>query len=131
MASLPRVLVVDDDPGVLQSLGLLLGDECEVKCCASPREALTLATQTPFDVVVVDFKMPVMTGAQFAAELKAAVANPPYCLMLTGTPDQVTRETPGASELVMVVAKPFEPGRLLRLVTQVGKLGLLRRTTAA
>lgn len=121
------MLVVDDDPGVLRSLELLLGEECEVTCCASPREAMGLAAGRPFDVVLVDFKMPGMSGAQFAAELKRAVTPPPYCLMLTGTPDAVTPDTPGAGDLVMVVAKPFEPARLLRLVAQVAKLGALRR----
>jgi hypothetical protein len=31
----------------------------------------------------------------------------------------------------MVLAKPFEPDRLLRMVTQVGRLGLIRRGAVA
>jgi hypothetical protein len=34
---------------------------------------------------------------------------------------------PGATDLVMVLAKPFDPARLLKLVLQVGRLGLSRR----
>ena len=35
----------------------------------------------------------------------------------------------GAADLVMVLAKPFEPRRLLNLVLQVGRLGMGRRPT--
>ncbi|MDP1918846.1 MAG: response regulator [Myxococcales bacterium] len=123
----PRVLVVDDDPGVLQSLKLLLEDDCEVTCSASPANALSLALTNQFDVIVTDFKMPQMTGSEFAQAVKQQVTPVPYMLLLTGTPQSVTHTTPGAQDLVMVLAKPFEPDRLLRIVTQVGRLGLIRR----
>ncbi|MDP3232988.1 MAG: response regulator [Myxococcales bacterium] len=123
----PRVLVVDDDPGVLQSLKLLLEDDCEVTCSASPTNALSLALTNQFDVIVTDYKMPQMTGSEFAQAVKQQVTPVPYMLLLTGTPQSVTHTTPGAQDLVMVLAKPFEPDRLLRIVTQVGRLGLIRR----
>ncbi|MBM4777382.1 MAG: response regulator [Archangiaceae bacterium] len=127
----PRVLVVDDDPGVLQSLKLLLEDDCEVTCEVSPVNALTLARSSPFDVIITDFKMPQMTGGEFARAVKEQVSPTPYLLMLTGTPQSVTHQTVGAQDLVMVLAKPFEPDRLLRMVTQVGRLGLIRRGATA
>ncbi|MCU0698815.1 MAG: response regulator [Myxococcaceae bacterium] len=127
----PRVLVVDDDPGVLHSLKLLLEDDCDVTCVDSPKTALTLATSQPFDVIVTDFKMPHMTGGEFAHAVKEQVKPAPYILMLTGTPQSVTHTTPGGQDLVMVLAKPFEPDRLLRMVTQVGRLGLIRRGVVA
>lgn len=123
----PRVLVVDDDPGVLESLRLLLSDDCKVTVCDSPRQALEVAVTQPFDVVITDYRMPHMTGAEFAHALKAKVQPTPYTLLLTGTPNEVKPHMPGAEDLVMVLAKPFEPGRLLKLVLQVGRLGVNRR----
>lgn len=123
----PRVLVVDDDPGVLESLDLLLGDDCAVTTCDSPKDALGVATRLPFDVIVTDYRMPHMTGAEFAFELKKRLNPTPYCLLLTGTPNEVKSTMPGATDLVMVLAKPFDPARLLKLVLQVGRLGLSRR----
>jgi CheY-like chemotaxis protein len=127
----PRVLIVDDDLSVLKSLELLLGDDCEVQCCSDPRLALDAARATVFDVIVTDYKMPHLTGGEFAAQVHRELSPPPYCLLLTGTPDVVKPSMPGASELVMVLAKPFDPERLLRLVLQVGRLGLTRRGVVA
>ncbi len=127
----PRVLVVDDDPGVLQSIELLLSDDCEVTVCDSPTRALELAAATPFDVIITDYRMPHMNGAEFAAALKARLGQVPYTLLLTGTPNEVKPHMPGASDLVMVLAKPFEPQRLLNMVLQVGRLGVNRRAPLA
>lgn len=126
----PRVLLVDDDPGVLESLKLLLCDDCEVTTSASPADALSLATSASYDVIVTDYRMPQMTGAEFAHALKERLSPVPYCLLLTGTPNEVKPSMPGASELVMVLAKPFDPERLLKLVLQVGRLGVNRRGAA-
>lgn len=127
----PRVLVVDDDPGVLQSLKLLLEDDCEVTCVASPSNALSLALTNQFDVIVTDFKMPQMTGTEFAHAVKERVTPAPSIIMLTGTPESVTHATPGSQDLVLVMAKPFDPARLLRMVVQVGRLGVQRRPGSA
>ena len=129
--SQPRVLVVDDDPGVLRSLELLLSDDCEVTVCDSPRDALEVAVKQPFDVVITDYRMPHMTGAEFAHALKTRLSPAPYTLLLTGTPNEVKPHMEGADSLVMVLAKPFEPSRLLKLVLQVGRLGMNRRPPPA
>jgi adenylate cyclase len=123
----PSVLIVDDDAGVLESLELLLGDDCEVVTSDSSVRALELATRLHFDVVVTDFRMPELNGAEFAAAIKSRIKPAPYMLMLTGTPQEVTQSLPGASELVMVLAKPFDPERMLRMVLQVGRLAVNRR----
>jgi len=127
----PRVLVVDDDPGGLQSLKVLVAGDCEDTVYDKPAEALTLALAGKFDVIVTDYRMPGMNGAEFAQALKARITPPPYTLLLTGTPNEVKPTMPGATDLVMVLAKPFDPERLLRLVLQVGRLGMNRRHAAA
>ncbi|MGV3625272.1 MAG: response regulator [Archangium sp.] len=123
----PSVLVVDDDRGVLESLELLLSDDCDVVVSDSASRALELATRLHFDVVVTDYRMPEMNGAEFTAALTARIKPSPYMLMLTGTPNEVKPGMPGAMDLVMVLAKPFDPARLLRMVLQVGRLAANRR----
>jgi two-component system response regulator AtoC len=61
-----RVLVVDDEPGLRQSLGLLLTDAgYTVTAEQDGRRALERATTEPFDLVLCDVRMPQMDGLTF------------------------------------------------------------------
>ncbi len=61
-----RVLIVDDEPGLRQSLGLLLGDAgYEVTAESDGRRALDRALAEPFDLVLCDVRMPRLGGIEF------------------------------------------------------------------
>src|SRR5947208_16118701 len=61
-----RVLVVDDEPGLRQSLGLLLADAgYEVAAEGNGTRALERALAESFDVVLCDVRMPGMDGLAF------------------------------------------------------------------
>jgi two-component system response regulator AtoC len=61
-----RVLVVDDEPGLRQSLGLLLSDAgYAVTAESDGRRALERALGEPFDLVLCDVRMPEMDGLTF------------------------------------------------------------------
>ena len=61
-----RVLVVDDEPGLRQSLGLLLGDAgYQVVGESDGRDALERALQEPFDLILCDVRMPQLGGLEF------------------------------------------------------------------
>ena len=61
-----RVLVVDDEPGLRQSLGLLLADAgYEVASEGNGTRALERALGESFDVVLCDVRMPGMDGLAF------------------------------------------------------------------
>ena len=70
-----RILIVDDDESILKSLRRLLtmtpctaGDvtfKLTVDIFSSPMDALEKAQGTPYDLVMSDYRMPVMNGVQF------------------------------------------------------------------
>jgi len=61
-----KVLVVDDEPGLRQSLGLLLSDAgYSVTAESDGRKALDRALAEPFDLVLCDVRMPEMDGLTF------------------------------------------------------------------
>ena len=61
-----RVLVVDDEPGLRQSLGLLLSDAgFEVAAESDGRRALERATAERFDIILCDVRMPELDGLAF------------------------------------------------------------------
>src|SRR5260370_42564539 len=74
-SSLPRVLVVDDDPGVLRAVRRVLGGEYELASASSPAEALAAAPVFDPDLAVLDVRMPEMDGFELMQRLKAARAD--------------------------------------------------------
>jgi two-component system response regulator AtoC len=66
-----RVLVVDDEPGLRQSLGLLLTDAgYAVTSEQDGKRALERATAEPFDLVLCDVRMPEMDGLTFLRQYR-------------------------------------------------------------
>ena len=70
-----RVLVVDDDPEARAMLAKILKEEHAVVVgAASGDEAMTLITQSPPDLVLLDLMMPGMSGFEMVARMRALPA---------------------------------------------------------
>ena len=79
-----RALVVDDHPPFLMALTALLGGRSGVEVVGQAHngaDALTLAERERPDLVLVDFSMPGMTGAEVARKLKAEPWAPKVVVM--------------------------------------------------
>lgn len=88
--SLPKVLVVDDDPSIVSVLTRVLSFQYDLSTATSGREALLkLAEEGPFSVVMTDLRMPGMDGVQLIREARA-VASDAVFLVLTGNQDEAS-----------------------------------------
>jgi two-component system response regulator MprA len=116
------ILVVDDDPKIRSVLGRGLRFEgYDVRIAASGQEALQLARDTTFDLVVLDLTMPRMDGLEVCRRLRRGVNVP--ILMLTArsaVADRIVGLDSGADDYL---TKPFDFEELLAHVR-----ALLRRT---
>jgi len=71
-----RVLIVDDEPGLRQSLGLLLTDAgYSVVAEQTGRRALERAAAETFDLVLCDVRMPEMDGLTFLRQYRKGGGN--------------------------------------------------------
>jgi CheY-like chemotaxis protein len=62
----PRILVVDDDPGVRSAMSRFLrGRGCSVEVAADGVEGLAQLGRAGFDAIITDIQMPSMDGAEF------------------------------------------------------------------
>jgi len=67
-----RVLLVDDEPAVLEGLELQLGRRYEVHSSSVPAQALKMVeTMAPFAIVLSDMRMPGMDGAALLREIRS------------------------------------------------------------
>ncbi|MBM3559875.1 MAG: response regulator [Alphaproteobacteria bacterium] len=75
VALMATVLVVDDrvtNRAVLSRLAAAADADAEVHAFADPREAIAWAAEHTPDLVVTDFKMPHMDGAEFTRNFRKA-----------------------------------------------------------
>jgi DNA-binding NarL/FixJ family response regulator len=80
-----RLLVIDDDPEILEVLKewlTLFG--AEVDAVSSSLEAVRLAKSNHYDVVVTDLKMPMLNGLQLMTILRTECDPAPQVIFLTG-----------------------------------------------
>ena len=111
-----RVLVVDDEPMVRETLGQVLADEGYVVDLAVDGEtALECVHAARPDAILLDLMMPGMNGRQFLQALREdpSFAAVPVLIMTAVHGLNVNLQTLGASE---VVEKPFNVDELLNKV---------------
>jgi DNA-binding NtrC family response regulator len=109
---------VDDEPLIRWSLAEALGDlGHEVVGAGDARAALDLAegVQPPFDVVLLDFRLPDSADLTLLAQLRVVM---PAARIIVMTAHRSREVLQGALELgaVKVVTKPFEMGHIAALV---------------
>jgi DNA-binding NtrC family response regulator len=110
------VLLVDDEDKILKALGRALRDEGhEVTATTNPREAQRLLAERTFDLLVVDHRMPELTGLDLIRELAAGTpeGERPQILMMTAhatVENAIEAMKLGAFDYLQ---KPFEVEELL------------------
>ena len=111
-----KVLVVDDEEGIRESLKLILGDHYDIILTDSGEQALRLVEGDPaIGLVLMDIKMPKVDGLDVLKEMKAKRPSLKV-IMVTGYKAVET-----ASEAVRLgasgyIIKPFKSDEILNTV---------------
>ena len=114
-----RILVVDDDLGVCQSLRDLLTQEgCDVLVATGGREALERLESAEVDLVLSDVVMPDLDGYQLFQELRQKRPHLPVVLMTAFhfDKDHVIKRSRMAGVEDVVYKKPIDPPRLREII---------------
>jgi diguanylate cyclase (GGDEF)-like protein len=129
-AVLVRILVVDDEPRLRHSLKLLLqrGGR-EIDECATGAEALSALAGKQYDVVLLDLRLPDMTGLHLMDRLTSGDAS---AAVIVVSADDVIDSAIGALRrgAYDFVRKPYQPEELLHTVDNALQRKLLERTNA-
>jgi two-component system response regulator AtoC len=126
-----RILIVDDDPGLRQSLALLLG-EAGYECAAEgePARALARARDEAFDAVLCDVRMPAMDGLTFLRRYRADGGEALVLMMSAfGNEDAaIAAMREGAYDYLH---KPFRPDEVTLTLRKAQERERLRREVAS
>jgi DNA-binding NtrC family response regulator len=126
----PRVLIVDDELGVRESVRMVLKDRYEVVAAASGTEAVDLITAEPTDVVLLDILMPGPDGMETLERIKQRTPTLPV-IMLTATKTVKTAVTAMKLGAFDYVTKPFDVEELLLIVDRAMQSAALAREVEA
>jgi CheY-like chemotaxis protein len=114
----PRILVVDDDRDICRNLSDILTDlGYEVESAHDGPSALELVRQRPFDVALLDLKMPGMDGLTLFRQIKKQRAGT-VSMLVTAYATPATAEEALAAGAWKVVSKPVDLRKLLGLVDE-------------
>src|SRR2546422_9439150 len=123
MSPRSRVLVVDDEMGVRESLRAILHGECEVFTASSGQAALDAIARDPIDVMTLDLKMPGLGGIGVLERAKQ-IDPDLEVLIITGYGSLDTAVEGLPLRAFDYLSKPFDSAQVRRLVARA----IARRT---
>lgn len=114
----PRILVVEDEPAIVETIQYALQtDGFETRSLSSGRPALSLLDKQGFDLIILDIGLPDINGLELFKEIRRAHSLP--VIFLTARSEEVDRVLGlelGADDYVV---KPFSPRELCARVRAV------------
>ncbi len=113
-----RVVVVDDEPGVVEALVETLRRDFHVIGTGSPEEALGLLESEDVDCIISDQRMPAMSGADVLA--RSAVLSPTTVrLLITAYTDvEAIIQAINEANIYYYITKPWDNAHLVGLVRE-------------
>ena len=116
-----RILVIDDDPLVLESVNKILkGEDYETRLAHSADEAIREAQHDSFDLVISDIRMPGKNGVEAIREMRKLfdekVKKDIPIIFITGYAEM--SDQLNAEHLGEVILKPFDLDRLIMTIRE-------------
>ena len=115
-ATMTRILVVDDDPGLVRMVKMSLEVEgYEVVTASDGERGLEELGKHPSDIVLLDLQMPRMDGRTFYREMKSRGFDIPVLILSAYGADAARVELDADA----AVNKPFDPEFLTETVKRI------------
>lgn len=115
----PKILVVDDEQGVLTALSQLLSDCYEVLTAKSADEAMELLKQDSFmTLLLTDQRMPKKTGTDFLIESREIAPMVPKILITAYTDVEDIIRLINEGQIYRYIQKPWNPEKLRETIAE-------------
>ena len=118
-----RVLLVDDEPIILEGLSVLIDWEAEgckiVKTASNGKEAYEYLKENEVDLILADIKMPIMTGLELLEKIRTENISDAYFAILSGYNDFSYAQKAIRYSCMEYMLKPVAREQLLELLGNV------------
>ncbi len=103
-----RLFCIDDEPEILEALREILSSETvAVEIFEDPLKAIDRVHASPPDLIIVDFRMPSMTGDEFAQKIDSQIPK----ILISGESDMALK-----SNYLKTFSKPFDVKDLIEFI---------------
>ena len=122
-----KILIIDHEPDILKALETILKKEgYQVRSASGSEDAISVLKSEPFDLVIMDIRMPGMDGLEFMRQVKklgddmevivltgsASIENAVKALRYDGAFDFLTKPLENMDQLINSVEKVLQKHRL-------------------
>ena len=120
--NIASVLVVDDNVAVCLMLRIILpDDQYEVRTSQSIVDALEAIEQKPFDVYVMDYKLPDGTGLDVAERIRSKGSEAPI-ILISGYGQSAVALRAEELRIFEIIEKPFSRAKICDAVNEALRL---------
>jgi DNA-binding response OmpR family regulator len=115
-----RILLVDDDPDIVQVLGRALKVKgMQVDAYTSPQEALQSFKPHAYNLAILDIRMPTMTGFQLYREMRKVDSAISVCFLSAFEiqPNEFRSVFPSMNGVKIIIKKPISISELLKQIS--------------
>ncbi|MEW6375069.1 MAG: response regulator [Thermodesulfobacteriota bacterium] len=113
-----RILVVDDDQGILDSFEVMLGDRYDLVKAENGYEALRILETDPPKLMFLDIQMPGLDGIDILKRLQKDQKDVGV-VIITATHQEETEEEAKSLGIIDYLRKPLDIAEVERLASQV------------
>jgi DNA-binding response OmpR family regulator len=111
------VVLIEDDEGIREVIELALtGAGYRVHLASNGAEALDIVARTTPQLILLDLKMPILDGREFARRYRRSARPPAPLVLLTAAEDPAAEAASIGADAYL--AKPFDLDALLALIDE-------------
>ena len=126
-----HILLLDDEPSVLTALKRVLrtafGDELGVDATTVPDVALGLVKSKTFDVIVSDYRMPVISGSEFLRIVRAIQPDAVRMILSASSESGAVMHSVNDAEVFRYILKPWTETDIVAQIKLALQIALERR----
>ncbi len=114
-----KILIVDDEIGIRLLLeDLLASEQYEVRTAENGKEALELVKIHNFDLLLIDYKLPIMDGIEVMKQIEKEniVLD---TIVMSGLVENIQEDTYALKNVKKVLSKPFDVLEVRNFVNQL------------